>query len=413
MTSPRRLLFLAPVVPSDHGNGLAMRAGFFLDAYSRLFDVDLAVLPLMDASDDADTFARARVRQMTILQRPRVDTHFSLVMAMREPTARLSAFRGYGRPSLASFSTEVVLPALSEWTDIGDYDVVHVSRLYLARLTEAWTASAFPRRPRLVIDCDEDDARVYRRIAALGGSQESARWAHAEADAFARLARELLPRFDLAFAATAADKQSLAAAAKRIEVIPNVAPRGSRLSRVRRHHTRTILFVGTMGYAPNDDGARWLVTRVWPRLRRAFRSPLRLLIVGRNPSPSLRRLSRGHDIIVTGAVRDVGVYYRQADLAVIPVRAGGGSRIKLLEAAAWRIPIVSTRLGAEGVAFHPGCELLLADDTGEFARACAAVLRHRALARGLVRRASLRLTMDHNSGRWARTLAAQVAAICD
>jgi len=413
MTTPRRrLLFLAPVVPSDRGNGLAMRAGFFLDAYSRLFDVDLAVLPLMESFANATAFARARVKHMTVLPRPHTDTHFSLVMAMSDPAARLAAFRRYGRPSLASFSADAAQRALAQWTTIDAYDIVHVARLYLARLTDAWTTSEFSRRPRLVIDCDEDDARAYRTIAALAADRHSAGWAVAEADAFATLARELLPRFDLAFAAGAADKISLSPTARRMEVIPNVAPRGARPKYIKRHRPRTILFVGTMGYAPNEHGARWLVTRVWPQLRRAFRSPLRLLIVGRNPSPSLRRLGRQRDIVVTGAVHDVSVYYRQADLAVIPIRAGAGSRIKLLEAAAWRLPIVSTRLGAEGLTLRSPCELLIADDAGEFASACAAVLRHRSLAEGLADRARLRLARDYDAGRWAHILANQVATIC-
>jgi glycosyltransferase involved in cell wall biosynthesis len=408
----RRLLFLAPVVPSDRGNGLAMRAGFFLDAYSRLFDVDLAVLPLMESFANATAFARARVKHMTVLPRPHIDTHFSLVMAMHDAAARLAAFRRYGHPSLASFSADAAQRALAQWTTIDAYDIVHVARLYLAKLTDAWTTSEFSRRPRLVIDCDEDDARAYRSMAALATDRHSAGWAVAEADAFAALARDLLPRFDLALVASPADKASLSSAARRIEIIPNVAPRVARPNHARRHRPQTILFVGTMGYAPNEDAARWLVTRVWPRLRRGFRSPLRLLIVGRNPSPWLRRLGRQRDIVVTGAVPDVSVYYRQADLAVIPIRAGAGSRIKLLEAAAWRLPIVSTRLGAEGLALRPGCELLIADNAGEFASACARVLRHRALAQALVRRARLRLAQDYDPDRSAYILANHVAAIC-
>jgi glycosyltransferase involved in cell wall biosynthesis len=414
MTTPRRrLLFLAPVVPSDRGNGLAMRTGFFLDAYSSIFDIDLAVLPLMSASDGASAFVRSRVKRLTTLRHPGIDTHLSLVMAMHDPAARLPAFRRYGWPSLAGFSAEEAYRALAEWTAIDDYDVVHFSRLYLARLVEAWKRSA--RRPRLLVDCDEDDARAYRRMAALGRRQDAwrAAWADAEADAFATLARDLLPRFDCVFAATPHEKASLSEVARRVEVIANVAPRGARMSIAQRRRPRTVLFVGTMGYAPNEDGARWFVTRVWPRLRRAVREPLRLLIVGRNPAESLRRLGRRRGVMVTGAVRDVGAFYRQADLAVIPVRAGGGSRIKLLEAAAWRLPIVSTRLGAEGITFRHGCELLIADDAGEFARACAAVLRNRALSQGLVTRASLRLASDYDARRWARILTSRVAAIAN
>jgi glycosyltransferase involved in cell wall biosynthesis len=409
-TARQRLLFLAPVMPSDRGNGLAMRTGFFLDAYSRQFDVDLAVLPLLSTSDDADAFARRRVKRMTVLRQPGMDTHFSLAMAIRDPVARLLAFRRYGRPSLAGFSADDAVQSLSEWADIDRYDVIHISRLYLAKIVAAWTTVS-TRQPRLMIDCDEDDARAYRRMAALSRGQASAHWAVAEADAFVTLASELLPHFTVTFVATHSDRQSLARAARRIEVIPNLVKRLPRLHQMRRRHPRTVLFVGTMGYAPNADGARWFISRVWPRLRRAFASPLRLLIVGHNPSPSLRRLSRGGEIVVTGTVRDVDIFYRKADLAVIPIRAGGGSRVKLLEAAAFGVPIVSTRLGAEGLAFRPGCELLIADDAGKFVRACAAVLRRHTLAQGLAGRAWLRLRRDYDGDRWARIVAGTVATI--
>jgi glycosyltransferase involved in cell wall biosynthesis len=416
-TARQRLLFMAPVMPSDRGNGLAMRTGFFLDAYSRQFDVDLAVLPLLSASNDAGAFARARVKRMTVLRQARMDTHLSLVMAISDPIARLLAFRRYGRPTLAGFSADDAVQSLSEWADIDRYDVIHIERLYLAKIVAAWTTVSM-QHARLLIDCDEDDARAYRRMAALSHGQESAHWAVAEADAFVTLARELLPRFAVTFVATHSERQSLARAARRIEVIPNLANpnlarRVPRLRQMQRRHPRTVLFVGTMGYAPNADGARWFISRVWPRLRRAFASPLRLLIVGHNPSPSLRRLSRSGEIVVTGTVRDVDVFYRQADLAVIPIRAGGGSRVKLLEAAAFGVPIVSTRLGAEGLAFRPGLELLIADDAGKFARACAAVLRRHTLAQSLVRRAWLRLRRDYDGERWARIVAGSVATIGD
>jgi glycosyltransferase involved in cell wall biosynthesis len=174
-----------------------------------------------------------------------------------------------------------------------------------------------------------------------------------------------------------------------------------------------VLFVGTMGYAANDEGARWLLTRVWPRLRRAFRSPLRLVLVGSNPSPSLIRLGRAQGVRVTGTVREVGPFYRQADLVVIPIRAGGGTRIKLIEAAAWNVPIVSTAFGAGGTTFRHGRDLLIAEEAGLFARSCASLLRSRVRARRLAAAARMRVAQDYDADRWARRVANQVAQSCD
>jgi glycosyltransferase involved in cell wall biosynthesis len=213
----------------------------------------------------------------------------------------------------------------------------------------------------------------------------------------------MLPHFDLAFAASAIDAVSLSAQGGRLSVVPNVAPAGAKPGpRQRFCRRRTILFVGSMGYAPNDDAARWLLTRIWPRLRRANRTPVRLVLLGSNPSPSLVRLGGRSDVRVTGTVADVAAYYRHADLVVIPVRAGGGTRIKLLEAAAHALPIVSTTLGAEGTAFRHGHELLLADSADGFARACVHLLQNRAHASRLAGRARATVCRDHDAARWAR-----------
>src|SRR5262249_11760794 len=157
--------FLAPVVPEDRGNGLAMRVGFFLQAYSREFDVDLAVFPILSAAATSHDFVRRRVGRMAIFPRLAVDSHFGLIAAINDPVARLEAFRRFGRPSLASFARAKMRSSLIDWIGGEQYDVVHVSRLYLAGVVEPWTIVMAPRRPRLVLDCDEDDAMTYRRMA--------------------------------------------------------------------------------------------------------------------------------------------------------------------------------------------------------------------------------------------------------
>jgi glycosyltransferase involved in cell wall biosynthesis len=412
----RRLLFVAPVVPQDRGNGLAMRMGFFLQAYTREFDVDLAVFPVFSNSANSHDFVQRRVRRMAIFPPPAIDSHFALITAVSDPVARLEAFRRFARPSLASFAGAMVRRSLADWMNGARYEVVHVSRLYLAGVAEPWTMTLAPRRPSLVLDCDEDDALAYRRMAMMERGRcpgDRANWAEAEADAFADLAREVLPRFDLTFVASAHDAKSLSPWARRIEVAPNVVSPHIRLAQQKRKNTRkNVLFVGTMGYLPNDDAARWMITRVWPRLRRMINSPLRLLIVGSNPSASLIRLGRRQNVTVTGTVPDIAKYYRQADLAVIPIRGGGGTRIKLLEAATWGIPIVSTTLGAEGTTFRHGRELVLADNGQQFAHSCATLLSHPAYARSLAARARKRIMLEYDPEWWARRVVQHVSNLC-
>jgi glycosyltransferase involved in cell wall biosynthesis len=408
------MLFLSPVMPAADGNGLAMRVGFFLQAYAEQFDIDLAVCPVVASSARSSDFARRYAARMTVLPHPGLDAHFGLVAAINDLRERLAAFRRFGRPSIAAFSIETARHALSDWTSGRPYDVVHVSRAYLGELAIRWAAMARPPQSAMVLDCDEDDARAYRRLAALNRSEgrtEQAAWAEAEADAFAGLAQATLRRFDLAFVASSDELTSLPAAGTRIVVVPNVPPvsRGGHVS--SRRANRTVLFVGTMSYAPNEDAARWLIARVLPRLQRACGAHVEIHIVGSNPSAALRRLGQQANVAVSGTVSDVGPCYHRADLAVVPLRVGGGTRIKILEAAAWGVPIVSTTLGAEGTSFRHGRDLLIADDAQQFVGACARLLRDKPYARGLAARARRRIAWDYDRIRWSRRVAGLVAGL--
>jgi glycosyltransferase involved in cell wall biosynthesis len=407
-----RLLFLAPVVPSRSGNGLAMRAGFFLDAYARVFDVDLAIIPIAAGSNEITEFVRGRVRRAEIVPLSGPDSHYELVAAVADPSSRLAAFRKYGRPSLTSRLTVAVRAALDAWTGAGTFDVVHVSRLYLAELASPWMDGA-NRVPRMVIDCDEDDASAYGRLARMEwrqGNDLAARWAQAEAAGFDRMARQWLPRFDLKFVAARGEGETLARrAGGRIAVVPNVAPAARARKRSRPNAgLRTLIFVGTIGYAPNADAIMWFTSHIWPRLRRALPFPIRLMIVGQSPPARITRLARCANIVVTGRVSDLAPFYDAADLAIAPIRSGGGTRIKLLEAAMFGVPMVSTTFAAQGIAFRRGTEILLADSETKFVADCAALLMNPRLAARIAARARWRARQAYDAEFWARRVVQQM-----
>jgi glycosyltransferase involved in cell wall biosynthesis len=219
----------------------------------------------------------------------------------------------------------------------------------------------------------------------------AARWMEAEAEAFARQAGQWLPRFDARFAASLNEANSLSARGGGVAVIPNVAPTAAGRARGRRAAgPLTIVFVGSLGYEPNADGVLWFAARVWPRLRWALSRRVRFVVVGSNPPAAIAALDGRNGIVVTGTVERVAPFYALADLAVIPVRGGGGARIKLIEAASFAVPIVSTRFGAQGTSFRHGSELLLADDATSFLMGCLALLTDRARAARLASHARQR-----------------------
>lgn len=368
-----RALMLAPAMPSNRGNGLAMRLGQFLEALTNDFDVDLIVAPVAGTvTPEGRRWAESLGARVEVLEpRDMLDTHLALVMQVSDPEARALAFARLGLPSLAARLSTTAALRCREIVAGRDYDLIHASRSYCARLALALGRRAGGgHQPVLTLDLDEDDERVFSGLAALAdlrGQAEAGDWRRLEAQAFGRLTRTSLPRFDRAWVSSPTDAARLRPTppAPDLNVMPNSISIGRRFP--RRDDGRTLLFVGSMGYEPNEDAVAWFLDAIWPRLRGV--GGLRVRVVGSNPTDRLRRRGRQASVEVVGWVPDLHRHYAEATLCIAPIRVGAGTRIKLLEAAAHGVPIVSTSLGAEGLGLKNGQHLWLADTPLRFAAA--------------------------------------------
>ena len=150
----------------------------------------------------------------------------------------------------------------------------------------------------------------------------------------------------------------------------------------------SLVFTGSMDWLPNEDAICYFTEAILPLIKQQI-PDVKLTVVGRNPFPSLVELSqRDPSVVVTGRVDDVRPYMERAAAYVIPLRIGGGTRLKVYEAMAMEMPIVSTTIGAEGLPVADGKELLLADDPASFADAVVRVLREPANARQIGQQAA-------------------------
>jgi glycosyltransferase involved in cell wall biosynthesis len=177
-----------------------------------------------------------------------------------------------------------------------------------------------------------------------------------------------------------------------VSVVPNGYRQVERpLGRSEVGSPPTVLFQGTLRYAPNAEAARYLATEIAPRLVELV-PDARIRLVGPS-APALETLHRPPAITLVGKVPDIDEELCRADLVVVPVQFGSGTRVKVLEAFAHRIPVVSTTLGVEGLDAVDGEHLLIADDPAALAQACQRLLTDLPLRAAITARAH-RLFLD-------------------
>jgi glycosyltransferase involved in cell wall biosynthesis len=148
-----------------------------------------------------------------------------------------------------------------------------------------------------------------------------------------------------------------------------------------------VLFTGSMDWEPNIDAMEYFCEQIWPRILASF-PDARFQIVGRNPQARVRCLA-SCSVEVTGTVASIANYLRSATVVVVPLRIGGGTRLKIFEAMAMAKALVSTSIGAEGLDVMDGRDLILADDAQSFAAAVIRLLRDHEQRRSFEQAASV------------------------
>ena len=375
-----------------------MRAGLFLEALASVHEVSLLVVPVAGPvpGEGLPSFvARHAARTVILDPAASVDSHLALIARIADPAAREEALRAYPRPLLAGAATPGAVRYAADQLAGIPFDLVHVMRLYMAPFAVPWLqASGGTRRPRSIMDLDDDEVRTRRALMTLHelrGESLAARRETREAERYATFEREHLPRFDRVLVAAPGDRAAIEArlGLGTVAVVPN-AVRVPELAARPRLAAWRLLFVGSLAYPPNADAALVLCREVLPRIRDGTGEPVEVEIVGSRPPPEVVRVTELPGVRLWANVPSVTPYYERARLVVAPIRAGGGTRLKLLEAFAHRCPVVTTRAGAEGLDVEDGVHLLLADGPERMAEACRRLLRDDALVERLAE-AALRL----------------------
>lgn len=146
---------------------------------------------------------------------------------------------------------------------------------------------------------------------------------------------------------------------------------------------KNILFIGLMSWKPNEDGFWWFYKKIFPKIKKEIPG-VRLTVIGAYPSKLMKEIAKIDDNLeILGYVKSLRPYLKKALVFIVPIRSGGGIRIKILDAFSKGIPVVSTTIGAEGIGVRNKREILIADNPEKFAKAVAKVLQDKELAQSL------------------------------
>ncbi len=385
----RRLLLVSSIFPSDFETavyGAQQRLRMFLEsaaAVADALDVLFFVEPYYLRDHDPTQFAaelrarwgvaaNVRFAARSTRSRSRWLATFGPVWSIRHHP---EAYKVTGAEQVSA-----VRDALRPDTDL----------VFAFQIEAAQPVLAQRDLPPLALDLNDIlHLRARRALARPGASRIEWLWLPMQK----RADRGAVSRASVAFVCSEVARAYLAkmAPAGRVVVAAN-AVRWPRVA-LERPSTppRVLLFVGLYLYDPNREAAEWLVRDLFPRVLVAA-PDARLVLVG----GGIERLAALRDVTpnveFAGFVPDIAEAYRNSAVALAPILAGGGTRTKLIEAAAYRVPIVSTTLGAEGLDFVDGREILLRDEPQAFADACVALLddpaRAAAIADAACRRAA-------------------------
>ena len=276
-------------------------------------------------------------------------------------------------PELRLYESQAMIDALCDLVSRIDFDIIQFEDSYMAHYQEYLPKKWAGKKVLTFIDIAyRQYDRIYRIERKL--TRKLRLWL------FSRMMYNWEPayagNFDLNITMSDIDRELLISrnADLKITTVPNGVDTQVFLPLPASMETsKNLIYVGNMSYRPNVDAVKWFCNEILPLIHQKL-PEVEMWIVGNKPLPEVHELA--NDLIhVTGLVEDVQPYYEKSTVCVIPLRAGGGTRLKILESMSLGRAVVSTSIGCEGISITDGENILLADDAQSFASQTIALLQ--------------------------------------
>ncbi len=372
-----RILFLTQVLPYPLDAGPKTRAYYVLRALAQSHRVTL--LSFVRSSDSpaaVDHLRRFCARVETVpISRSRLRDGWFLARSLLGATPFVIA-----RDRVAAMDQAIRGLVAEE-----PFDAVHADQLWMADYALAAQATHPPgAQPVSVLDQHNATWRIFDRLASGEPNPLKRSLLAVESRKLARFELDVCRRFDAVTWVTQEDVDEMAAAAGGLPVpnagvIPICIDADAEPPIERAAQPRRVTFLGGLHYPPNAQGILWFAQQIFPSVLAAAPDAV-LTVIGRDPPAALQTLGLPSGALdVAGYVDDPRPYLQQSAAFLVPLLAGGGMRVKIIDGWRWGLPIVSTRVGAEGIRYNDGRELLVADDPKTFAAAVVRLLRDPAL----------------------------------
>jgi sugar transferase (PEP-CTERM/EpsH1 system associated) len=356
-----RAAFITPYFLWPPDTGGKLRSYYLLKGLAEIADVDFFTVSHGEPPSPAPLRRICRAVQIVRLQ-PR--SH------RRE---QLTALFASMPRSVRYFHTPESLAELRSVLENQPYDLLVCDEICMTPYVEGLQVHA--RTPRLVIRHKVDHLHYYETADYRSWGKQKL-LDLTEARRLKHFEESKMPTFQGAIVCSEEDGRVVSQQGRNlpVSVIVNGADVDYFTPRPRPDTAPTVLMLGTMHYYPNIDAAQHFFHTMYPALRSAI-PDVQVLIVGHSPPPEIQQLSTLPGVTVTGSVPDVRPYMARSWIMVVPLRLGGGTRLKIVESMAAGLPVVSTTVGAQGLDVRDGEDLMLADDPQEFVRKCVQVLR--------------------------------------
>ena len=377
------ILFVSATIPYPTIDGGRIRVLNLVSRLCQIHEVTFLTFITSSADEQGAAYLREMGMEVVGIRRPEQKSGSRALNAFAALVGLLKSSIQRKPLTVAKYYSVEMVEALerllrSRRFHIVHFEMLHTGQLLLELRSEGENSYA------TVLGEQNIDSRIWRRLATEESNLLKKLIFRSQYRRFVSYESRICHRFDICLCVSEEDGRELKSRCPEaaIEVVPNGVDTDYFRPEESGEEEECLVFTGSMDWQPNEDAVVYFCDQILPLIQ-AELPEIKFLIVGSNPGDRVLRLSEIRGVTVTGWVEDVRPYISDAGVFIVPLRIGGGTRLKILQALAMEKAVISTSIGCEGLNLRPGEHILVADEPRQFADETVQLIRDRSLRRRL------------------------------